>query len=191
MKHRLVILAAVLCCAAMLCACAAEPENTTPTQAPTTAPTMEPAGMDDPLQTDDGGSASNPGNGAMNIPSFMEGTQISATDVPELVTALQEVHEGATITRITHATYQQQQTYCIEYTLQDGTIQVAYVSADGSIVADGLSTPLDGSGSGSGSGGSGSGGSGSGSTGGTGGDNGNGSGASAGGSGNGGTGSAA
>ncbi len=186
MKHKIAMIAMVLSCLLVLCACTSEPNGGGTTQTPGAAtPMAEPA--ESPQQTDDGGATSSPGNTMMTIPDFAEGTETSEADIPEVVAALQEVHEGATITKVTHATYLGQQTYCVEYSDQDGTIKVAYIGADGSILVDNLSEPITASGATGGEGGDTSGGaaggSGAGSEGGTGGGTGSGSGGTGSGSG--------
>ena len=84
--------------------------------------------------------------GDMLIPDFAEGTEIDQSDVPEIKAALQERHEGATINRITHATYNGRQAYLVEYADQNGVIGTVYMNADGTFIE----APQQGESSGSG-----------------------------------------
>ncbi len=99
-----------------------------PTQAPTPmAPANSPGTANNTGATGNGGTA-----GTMSsIPNFKSGTEVLVNDLPELKTSLQEKYEGATIGRISHGLYKDQQVYVVEYKDQAGKQKTIYYTAGG------------------------------------------------------------
>lgn len=94
------------------------------------------------------GSAGSAGNGTTGgtagnittIPNFKEGTVVQVSDVPDIKSALQERYEGATISTIKHGLQNNAHVYVVEYTMQNGTKQTAYITPGGEFMDVGATT---------------------------------------------------
>ncbi|GEM_PF-3251994 len=119
------------------CACKGTATTTpTPTVKPVATP-MTSAGVTPGLATTPGAAASpgasvSPGTSGA-IPNFSEGTEVNASDVPNVQQAITAKYPNATITSIKHALVNSQQVYAVE--IKDGTnTETVYVQPDGTIV---------------------------------------------------------
>lgn len=92
---------------------------------------MMPATSPDTTGGTGGGTA---GGAGTTIPDYAEGTEVMEADVPEVKAALQDMYEGATISRITQGMQGTQQVYVVEYTTQDGKTETAYIAPGGAFI---------------------------------------------------------
>ena len=70
------------------------------------------------------------------IPDFMEGTDVQATDVPEITRAIQEKYPNGEIVSIRHAMMTEQQVYAV-VVKTSGTEKTVYVQPDGTVLEEG------------------------------------------------------
>ncbi|MDR1619478.1 MAG: hypothetical protein LBS18_02270 [Clostridiales bacterium] len=142
MKRFIAICLAVLL-AISLAGCRRNRKTPAPTQPPVTS--APPAAGATPRLADDygnPGSTENPNkadnfggggtsNGVNTIPNFREGTEMEASDLPDIKSSLQSKFAGATINKITHGWHAEQHVYVVEYTLAGGAAGTAYIRPDG------------------------------------------------------------
>ena len=70
------------------------------------------------------------------IEGFSQGKVVDPEDVPEIVRAVQNKYEGASVQSITHTLHLDEQVYEVTFTSSDGQQMTVYVSADGTQVTE-------------------------------------------------------
>ena len=150
MLKKIVLIAASLALLVSIAGCAC-----TTTAAPTPTPTMQPTAAATPMAEmtpemepspdmgttpggadGEAGAAVTPGaNGtqAGTIQDFKEGKEVKQEEAPQVMAAIKEKYENATVKSIKHATYESRQVYEVELT--SGTVtKTVYVQPDGTII---------------------------------------------------------
>lgn len=140
MKKKLFsILFSALCFAVMCAFCSCDMGEGTPEDSDLALATANPT-----LSHDDTGNTTNSPapletmfeNVGDAIENFAEGTVENIEDLPDIVKAITDKFQDATVTGITHAMHLNEQVYEVKFTDDKGVTRTAYVSPDGKTVTE-------------------------------------------------------